>query len=73
MSKLRSLDRRFAGRHVDRNVINLRVRWYRRYKLSLRDLIEIMAERGLDLRQAKTLSTKNSFLIFISITTVIFR
>src|ERR1700693_3306551 len=49
MSKLKSLDGRFAGRHFDRDVIILCVRWYLRYKLSLRDLVEMMAERGLSL------------------------
>ena len=39
----------FNGRHFDREVIILCVRWYLRYKLSLRDLVEIMAERGLSL------------------------
>jgi len=39
----------FAGRHFDREVIILCVRWYLRYKLSLRDLVEMMAERGLQL------------------------
>jgi transposase-like protein len=39
----------FAGRHFDREVIILCVRWYLRYKLSLRDLVEMMAERGLSL------------------------
>jgi transposase-like protein len=39
----------FAGRHFDREVILLCVRWYLRYKLSLRDLVEMMAERGLEL------------------------
>jgi transposase-like protein len=39
----------FAGRHFDRDVIILCVRWYLRYKLSLRDLVEMMAERGLSL------------------------
>ncbi|HTF70215.1 MAG TPA: hypothetical protein VK638_46820 [Edaphobacter sp.] len=38
-----------AGRHFDREVILLCVRWYLRYKLSLRDLVEMMAERGLEL------------------------
>ncbi|CAD6563342.1 hypothetical protein LMG24235_08586 [Paraburkholderia sabiae] len=47
MSKLKSLDELFAGRHFDRDVIILCVRWYLRYKLSLRDLVEMMAERGL--------------------------
>ena len=31
----------FAGREFDREVIILRVRWYLRFKLSLRDLVEI--------------------------------
>jgi transposase-like protein len=39
----------FAGRHFDPEVILLCVRWYLRYKLSLRDLVEMMAERGLEL------------------------
>jgi transposase-like protein len=46
MSKLKSLEELFAGRHFNREVITLCVRWYLRYKLSLRDLIEMMAERG---------------------------
>jgi transposase-like protein len=49
MSKLKNLDGLFAGRHFDRDVIMLCVRWYLRYKLSLRDLVEMMAERGLSL------------------------
>jgi transposase-like protein len=49
MSKLKNLDGLFAGRHFDRDVIILCVRWYLRYKLSLRDLVEMMAERGLSL------------------------
>ncbi|MEA3129137.1 MAG: transposase, family, partial [Paraburkholderia sp.] len=39
----------FGGRHFDREIIILCVRWYLRYKLSLRDLVEMMAERGLSL------------------------
>jgi transposase-like protein len=49
MSKLESLEELFAGRHFDREVIILCVRWYLRFKLSLRDLVEMMAERGLSL------------------------
>ena len=49
MDKLESLDQLFAGRHFDRDVIILCVRWYLRFKLSLRDLVEMMAERGLSL------------------------
>lgn len=39
----------FAGRHFDPDVIILCVRWYLRYKLSFRDLVEMMGERGLRL------------------------
>ncbi|WP_439899902.1 IS6 family transposase [Paraburkholderia phymatum] len=46
---MKSLGELFAGRHFDRDVIILCVRWYLRYKLSLRDLVEMMAERGLSL------------------------
>jgi transposase-like protein len=44
-----SVDELFKGRHFDREIIVLRVRWYLRYKLSFRDLVEMMAERGLSL------------------------
>jgi len=49
MSKLKDLECLFSGRHFDREVIVLCVRWYLRYKLSLRDLAEMMTERGLSL------------------------
>jgi transposase-like protein len=49
MSKLKSMDDLFSGRHFNRDVIIQCVRWYLRYKLSLRDLVEMMAERGLSL------------------------
>jgi transposase-like protein len=49
MSKRKGLDTLFDGRHFDREIIILCVRWYLRYKLSLRDLVEMMAERGLSL------------------------
>jgi transposase-like protein len=40
-------DDMFKGRHFDRSVILLCVRWYLAYALSLRDLKEMMAERGI--------------------------
>ncbi|PRX33066.1 DDE superfamily endonuclease [Paraburkholderia sp. BL18I3N2] len=49
MSKVKDIDRLFNGRHFDREVIILCVRWYLRYKLSFRDLAEMMAERSLSL------------------------
>ena len=49
MSDLKSIEELFRGRHFDREVIILCVRWYLRYKLSFRDLVEMMSERGLHL------------------------
>jgi hypothetical protein len=43
-----SIDDLFKGRHFDREIIILGVRWYLRFKLGLRDLVEMMAERGID-------------------------
>ncbi len=37
----------FKGRQFDQEIIVLCVRWYLSYKLSSRDLVEIMAERGI--------------------------
>ena len=37
----------FRGRHFEDEIIILCVRWYLRYRLSYRDLEEMMAERGL--------------------------
>ncbi len=39
----------FKGRHFDQQVIILCVRWYLGYKLSSRDLVEMMGERGIQL------------------------
>src|SRR3954471_15592154 len=39
----------FKGRHFDHQVIILCVRWYLGYKLSSRDLVEMMGERGIEL------------------------
>ena len=44
-----NVDDLFKGRHFDREIIVLCVRWYLRYKPSFRDLVEMMAERGLSL------------------------
>jgi transposase-like protein len=43
------LDALFKGRHYEWEIIILCVRWYLRFKLSCRDLAEMMAERGLSL------------------------
>lgn len=48
MSKRKDLGM-FDGRHFDRQISILCVRSDFRYKLSLRDLVEMMSERGLSL------------------------
>ena len=42
----------FKGRHFDRSVILLCVRWYLAYNLSLRNLEEMIAERGISVDHA---------------------
>ena len=42
----------FRGRHFDRSIILLCVRWYLAYGLSLRELEEMMAERGISVDHA---------------------
>jgi transposase-like protein len=49
MAGFPGLDELFEGRHFDREIIVLCVRWYLRFKLSFRDLVETMAERGLSM------------------------
>ena len=52
---MQSMGELFKGRHFEREIIILCVRWYLRYKLSLRDLVEMMAERGLRLSHTTAL------------------
>jgi len=49
----------FKGRHFDRSVILLYVRWYLDFGLSLRNLEEIMAERGISVDHA----TSHSWIV----------
>ncbi len=42
----------FKGRHFDRSVILLCIRWYLAYNLSLRNLEEMMAKRGISVDHA---------------------
>ena len=50
-----SVDDLFKGRHFDRQIIILCVRWYLRFKQSFRDLVEMMAERGISLARTMIL------------------
>ena len=45
-----SIDDLFKGRHFDQEIISLCVRWYLRFKLSFRDLVEMIAEPGISQR-----------------------
>ena len=49
MTSFLGLKELFEGRHFDREVIVLCVRCYLRFKLSCRDLVERMVERGLSI------------------------
>jgi transposase-like protein len=49
MSRLKDIDGLFNRRHLDREVIVLCIRWHLRYRLSLRDLIEMRSHRGLSM------------------------
>ncbi len=49
MGGVEAAEELFVGRHFNGWLIFLRVRWYLQFKLSLRDLVEMMAERGLSM------------------------
>ena len=49
MQHFAPLEDRFKGRHFDQGIVELCVRWYLSFKLSYRDLVAMMAERGIDL------------------------
>jgi hypothetical protein len=40
-------DNLFKGRHFDQNIILLCIRWYLSFKLSSRDLVQMMSEPGI--------------------------
>lgn len=50
---------KFSGRHFPKDVILTAIRWYLRYKLSYRDIEELIAERGIDVDH----STLNRWVI----------
>src|SRR5882672_464958 len=58
---MRALDL-FKGRHFDQEIIVLCVRWYLRYKLSSRDLVQMMAERGIALTHTTILRWVQRFV-----------
>jgi transposase-like protein len=49
MARFEPAEELFKGRHFDQEIVVLCVRWYSNFKLSYRDLVAVMAERGIDL------------------------
>ena len=49
MDRFVPVEELFAGRHFDAEIVVLCVRWYLSFKLSYRDLVSIMGERGIGL------------------------
>jgi len=49
MQRFVPVEELFKGRHFAQEIVVLNVRWYLTYKLSYRDLVAMMAERGIDL------------------------
>ena len=49
MTEPTSAQELFKSRHFDQEIIVLCVRWYLTFKLSSRDLVQMMAERGITL------------------------
>lgn len=49
MNTLPNFSKYFKGRHFKRDIILLCVGWNVTYKLSYRDLVEMMEERGISL------------------------
>jgi len=52
----------FKGRHFDREIIVLCVRWYLTYKLSSRDLVQVMAERVIEVTHTTILRWVQRFV-----------
>ena len=49
----------FSGRHFSKDIILTTIRWYFRYKLSYRDIEELISERGINVDH----STLNRWVI----------
>jgi putative transposase len=47
MPKFVPAEELFKGRHFDREIVVLCVRWYLSYKLRYRDLVAMTSERGI--------------------------
>jgi transposase-like protein len=62
MHRFSPIESVFKGRHFDGEIIILCVRWYTSFKLSLRDLVIMMAERGISVRHTTILRWVQRYL-----------
>src|SRR5580700_5332645 len=62
MHRFSPIESVFKGRHFDGEIIILCVRWYTSFKLSLRDLVIMMAERGIALTHTTILRWVQRYL-----------
>jgi transposase-like protein len=62
MRQFVSVEALFTGRHFDRQIIILCVSWYTSFKLSLRDLVIMMADRGISLAHTTILRWVQHYL-----------
>ena len=62
MSGFVALEDLFKGRHFDREIVVLCVRWYLSFKLSFRDLVEMMGERGVGMAHTTILRWVQRYL-----------
>src|SRR5215468_1898252 len=61
MQRFVPIEALLKGRHFDRQIIILCVSWYTRFKLSLRDLVIMMADRGIPYGPKTRLSSSRPF------------
>ena len=62
MRRFISVEALFSGRHFDRQIIILCVSWYISFKLSFRDLVIMMADRGISLAHTTILRWVQRYL-----------
>jgi transposase-like protein len=62
MQRFARVEALFKGRHFDGQLIILRVGWYTSFKLSLRDLVIMMANRGITLTHTTILCWVQHYL-----------
>ena len=62
MRRFVSVDGLFTGRHFDSQIIIVCVSWYTSFKLSFRDLVIMMADRGISLAHTTILRWVQHYL-----------